>query len=182
MERLDTWARTVFLRNYRPQLGDIILDIGAGAGEEVLTFSRAVGNKGRVICIEAHPRTFHCLQKLIEYNRLENVVAIQCAVSKPGTETVIQDSNEHLRNRVGGTEGFRVAARAIDSIAAELGLAQIHFLKMNIEGAERLGIQGMVETLPRTQATICLVAADRLRRLHPRMEKQLEEGKDELSR
>jgi hypothetical protein len=32
------------------------------------------------------------------------------------------------------------------------------------------------------EATICLVAADRLRRLHPRMEKQLEEGEDELSR
>ena len=153
---LDTWVRTVFL----PQQGDIILDIGAGAGEEVLTFSRAVGNNGRVICVEAHPRTFRRLQKLVEYNRLENVVAIHCAVSEPGcAETVIQDSSEYLRSRVGGTEGFRVSARTIDSIADELGLAQIHFLKMNIEGAERLAIRGMVETLPRTQ-TLCMCCHD----------------------
>lgn len=63
MAGLDTWARTVFLRNYQPKPGDVILDIGAGAGEEALTFSRAVGSSGRVICVEAHPRTFRCLQK-----------------------------------------------------------------------------------------------------------------------
>jgi Protein-L-isoaspartate(D-aspartate) O-methyltransferase (PCMT) len=108
MEVLDTWARTVFLQNYQPNPGDVILDIGAGAGEEVLTFSRAVGQNGRVICVEAHPRTFRCLQKLVEYNRLENVILVHCAVSEPGcTETLIQDCPEYLRNRVGTTTGVR---------------------------------------------------------------------------
>jgi FkbM family methyltransferase len=160
MVGLDTWARTVFLRNYQPKPGDVILDIGAGAGEEVLTFSRAVGQRGRVLCVEAHPRTFRCLQKLVEYNRLENVIPIHCAVSEPGcTETLIQDSSEYLRNRVGATKGFRVPARAIDSIIGEFGLTQIHFLKMNIEGAERLAIRGMTETIQRTR-TLCICCHD----------------------
>jgi FkbM family methyltransferase len=160
MAGLDTWARTVFLRNYQPRPGDVILDIGAGAGEEVLTFSRAVGGDGKVICVEAHPRTHRCLQKLIEYNQLTNAAAIHCAVSEPGcTETVIQNSEEYLRNRVGGTEGFRVPARTIDSIVGEFGLTQVHFLKMNIEGAERQAIRGMVETVRRTQA-LCVCCHD----------------------
>jgi len=160
MQGLDTWARTVFLRNYQPNPGDVILDIGAGAGEEVLTFSRAVGDSGRVICVEAHPRTFRCLQKLVEYNRLWNVIPIHCAVAEPGCEeTMIEDSSEYLRNRVGGTHGFCIPARTIDSMVAELGLAQIHFLKMNIEGAERLAIRGMTETTQRTQA-LCICCHD----------------------
>jgi len=160
MAGLDTWARTVFLRNYQPKPGHFILDIGAGAGEEVLTFSRAVGDSGRVICVEAHPRTFRCLQKLVEYNRLWNVIPIHCAVAEPGCEeAMIQDSSEYLRNRVGGTEGFRVPARTIDSITAGLGLTQIHFLKMNIEGGERLAIRGMTETIQRTRA-LCICCHD----------------------
>jgi FkbM family methyltransferase len=160
MAGLDTWARTVFLRNYCPKPGDVIFDVGAVAGEEVLTFSRAVGDNGRVICVEAHPRTFRCLQKLVEYNRLANVIPIHCAVSEPGCdETMIQDSPEYLRNRVGGTEGFRVPARTIDSVARELALTQIHFLKMNIEGAERHAIRGMIEMLPRIR-TFCICCHD----------------------
>ena len=126
----------------------------------MLTFSRAVGDSGRVICVEAHPRTFRCLQKLVEYNRLENVIPIHCAVAEPGCEeTIIQDSSEYLRNRVGGTRGFRIPARTIDSIVVELGLTRIHFLKMNIEGAERLAILGMTETIQRSQ-TFCICCHD----------------------
>src|SRR4051812_15909470 len=40
---------------YRPQPGDMIVDIGAGRGEDVFAFSRAVGPSGRVVAIEPHP-------------------------------------------------------------------------------------------------------------------------------
>src|SRR5260370_18576353 len=40
-----------WLRHYRPQRGDVIVDVGAGRGEDTLTFSRAVGETGRVIAI-----------------------------------------------------------------------------------------------------------------------------------
>jgi FkbM family methyltransferase len=128
-----------FLDRLKPQLDRRTLRFLLKlAANQLAIMARHVGNNGQVICVEAHPRTFRCLQKLVEYKRLENVVTIHCAVSEPDcAETVIQDSSEYLRNRVGGADGFRVAARTIDSIADELGLSQIHFLKMNIEGAER---------------------------------------------
>ena len=100
------------------------------------------------------------LAKAVEYNQLENVVPIHCAVSEPGcTETLIQDSSEYLRNRVGATKGFRVPARTVDSIIGEFGLTQIHFLKVNIEGAEPLAIRGMTETIQRTR-TLCICCHD----------------------
>ena len=38
----DSFTRVVFFRAYCPKDGDVIVDVGAGAGEETLTFSRAV--------------------------------------------------------------------------------------------------------------------------------------------
>src|SRR5690348_17122655 len=43
---------------YKPCAGDTIVDIGAGRGEDVFAFSRAVGDAGRVVAIEPHPVSF----------------------------------------------------------------------------------------------------------------------------
>lgn len=160
MEQLDAFAQSVFFWGYRPRAGDVIVDVGAGVGEEALTFSRAVGEHGHVISIEAHPETFRCLEKLVQYNRLGNVTAIQQAVSEPSCEwATIEDGQQYLRNRLGGSRGIPVAATTIDGIHQKLGLGRIHFLKMNIEGAERFAIRGMAKTLCETEA-LCVCCHD----------------------
>ncbi len=52
-----------------------------------------------------------------------------------------------------------MAATTIDAICQRLGLDRIDFLKMNIEGAERLAIQGMTETLQQT-SVLCISCHD----------------------
>ena len=156
----DSFTRAVFFRAYCPKDGDVIVDIGAGAGEETLTFSRAVGEQGRVISVEAHPKTFCCLQKLIQYNRLRNVLAVHRAISEPACRVLhIQDSARYLRNRTGAGAGLTVPAITLDELIEKLSVPRIHFLKMNIEGAERLAIHGMKRTLERTQ-TVCICCHD----------------------
>ena len=157
--RLDRLARKNFLWGYRPKTGDVIIDVGAGVGEETLTFSRAVGVRGKVICIEAHPRTYRCLQKLVQYNRLQNVIPIHAAASEPGCSAVtIENGNEYLSNRIGGA-GVSVPATTIDAIHRQMNLGRVHFLKMNIEGAERLAIRGMAATLKETEV-LCVSCHD----------------------
>lgn len=160
MKHLDAFTRSAFFWGFQPRPGDVILDVGAGVGEETLTFSRAVGERGRVVCIEAHPRTFHCLQNLIQYNCLRNAIAIHRAVSAPGcTVTTIENSHEYLRNRLIDGSGISVPGTTVDAILKELGVDEIHFLKMNIEGAERFAIRGMVETL-RCAHVLCVSCHD----------------------
>ncbi len=159
LRRFDESARRNFLWGYEPGPGDIIMDIGAGVGEETLTFSRAVGDRGQVICIEAHPRTFRCLQAMVRYNGLKNVIPIHAAIAEPGRATVsIENGNEYLANRI-GRAGVRVPAMTIDEICSRLNLDRIHFLKMNIEGAERLAIQGMSGALGRINV-LCISCHD----------------------
>jgi FkbM family methyltransferase len=149
-----------FFWGYKPTPGDVVVDVGAGVGEEALTFSRAVGESGRVICVEASPRTYRCLQKLVEYNHLKNVTTIHQAVSDSSGELVkIEDSHDYLRNRITGRGGIGVPGSTVDGLYKRLGLRHINFLKMNIEGAERLAIRGMSETLEHTEV-LCICCHD----------------------
>jgi len=160
LRHLDEIAKANFFWGYTPSSGDVIIDVGAGVGEEALTFARAVGERGKVICVEAHPKTYRCLKALVQHNRLENVVAIQQAVTEPlQPNVIIEDSSNYLSNRLGSSTGILVSATTIDEIYLKLKLQTVNFLKMNIEGAERLAIRGMTETLKHTQA-LCICCHD----------------------
>jgi FkbM family methyltransferase len=145
-------ARDVVLHAYEPRPGDVVLDVGAGVGDTTLLFSKLVGSTGRVVAIEAHPATFGWLERVCLLNGLENVAALQLAVSDREGELLISD-DDTLENTVlderGDVPSVAVRARRLDDVVPELGIEQIDLLKMNIEGAERLALRGMEETLAR---------------------------------
>src|SRR5690606_7976977 len=47
--------------SYVPSPGDIIIDVGAGLGEECLIISEYIGNSGKIYAFEAHPRVSKAL-------------------------------------------------------------------------------------------------------------------------
>lgn len=160
MLKLHQLADANFFWGYRPKPGDVVIDVGAGVGEEAITFSKAIGERGKLICVEAHPRTYHCLEKLVRYNGLRNVTAIHAAVTEPKRRLVnIEDSPHYLRNRLNPVAGIPVPATTVDAIHQQLGLGRVQFLKMNIEGAEALAIRGMLETLKQTEV-LCISCHD----------------------
>ena len=154
-------ARAVFTYEYTPQAGDVVFDVGAGVGAETLLFARLVGKRGRVVALEAHPRTYERLARLCSINRLTNVVPLHVAAGDADGEALITDSPNHLRNTtVGATgDGVRVRARRLDSIAGELGLTRIDLLKMNIEGAEILALAGL-EGIVHATRRVCISCHD----------------------
>ena len=154
-------AREMFLYEYVPQAGDVVFDIGAGVGAEMLLFSRLVGPSGRVVSVEAHPRTYGRLADLCNANGLRNVTPLQLAVSDTDGTVAVSDLDHHLRNAVlkAPVDGIEVPARRIDTLAAELDVDRIDLLKMNIEGAERQAIQGMGTVLANTRH-VCISCHD----------------------
>jgi FkbM family methyltransferase len=155
----DSDARDYWFHADRPRSGATIVDVGAGIGTDIPTFSEAVGPHGRVLAIEAHPETFLALQKTCEYNRLGNVTCVQAAVmDRPGT-VFIEDSSAHETNSVqsqsgSAARGFSVPGSTLDALCAEHGIDRIDLLKMNIEGAERLAIRGMGEVIRSTRYAV----------------------------
>jgi len=140
---LDLWCYKYLCRK-----GDVVIDVGAGVGDDTVAFSRLVGKSGRVIAIEAHPATYQCLLKTIEENKLENVVCVNVALSDTSGFVSFSDDKLFMGNTF-LVEGGRIKVKVTTLIELldELGLTGANFLKMNIEGAEAHALRGMRKIL-----------------------------------
>lgn len=148
---LDRNTEDVFLYACQLRPGDTVVDVGAGVGEEIGTFSRLVGSTGRVIGLEAHPVTFSFLRRNCARAGLANVELVQRAVSNRSGVVLLADDGANVANRVtrqGKT--VTVAASSLDELAVELNIGRVALMKMNIEGSERLAIEGMHRLIQRT--------------------------------
>jgi len=156
-------ATDYWLQHYSPREGDVIVDVGAGRGEDTLTFSNAVGASGRVIAIEAHPLSFAILNSFCLLNRLANVTPLQLALmDKPGTVQIADSDSSWKVNAIGdggGSPGVQVRAGTLDDLCDEHRIRDIAFVKMNIEGAERYALLGAQSVMPRIQQ-ICVACHD----------------------
>lgn len=155
-------ARRIFTYAYSPKPGDVVLDVGAGYGDSSLLFSRLVGERGKVVAIEAHPDTYEWLVRLCELNGLTNTVVLQNAASDHDGEILISDadglSNTVLEAAIPSAR-IPVPARRLDSIAEELGIERIDLVKMNIEGGEREALKGMEQVIHQTRS-VCISCHD----------------------
>jgi FkbM family methyltransferase len=140
-------ARDVFFQEYIPSAGDVVMDIGAGIGWELNLFSRLVGENGHVYAIEADPDNFRCLRGRQELNHLVNVTPIQAAVTDKAGEAIISSEGFHESHHlIDEGPGHTVRTLTVDDLVIERGIERIDFLKMNIEGAERLALAGMEQS------------------------------------
>ena len=159
----ESAAKEFWLRHYSPKSGDTILDVGAGRGEDTIAFSRAVGPTGRVIAVEAHPTSFAILKTFCRLNGLENVTAVeQAMMDRPGTVCMTESESTWTENTIeigSKSGGIGVQASTIDDLCEQLGLTDIAFLKMNIEGAERDALIGMERTISRVKH-VCVACHD----------------------
>jgi len=147
---------------YHPSEGDIIVDVGAGRGEDVPGFLKAIGRTGKLIAIEAHPHSFKELEQFCKLNQFQNITLLQmAAMDKPGYVTLTDVNNWEANaiNQVAEAGGIEVKAETLDNICTALGVEEISFLKINIEGAERFALLGMDRIIFRCKA-VCVACHD----------------------
>jgi FkbM family methyltransferase len=147
-----------FLWDYLPTEGDVVFDVGAGIGTELYALAELVGPRGRVYAFEPHPKTFRVLERACRANGWEHVEPIQAAVAEAsGTVTITDDRFHETNDILRHAAGPPVPCYALDDFVAERGIERIDFIKMNIEGAERLAIRRManVAAITRHMAIAC---------------------------
>jgi FkbM family methyltransferase len=156
-------TKDFWLQHYLPQEGDVVIDVGAGRGEDTLTFSRAVGETGRVIAVEAHPLSFKILTHFCRLNQLSNVTLLQLALmDKQGTVRIAESESSWMENAIErdeGSLGIPVRSTTLNDVCEQEGLKNIAFLKMNIEGAERYALLG-AEPVIQNIRQICVACHD----------------------
>jgi FkbM family methyltransferase len=154
-------AKDYWFHYFHPQNG--VVDVGAGHGEDTLAFSQAVGDKGKVVAIEAHPLSFKYLELFCRLNGLPNTIPLHaCVMDKAGKAFMIEVKDNWQANLVdlnGHPRSIEVPALTLDEISANLNIKDIEFLKMNIEGAERYALLGMKQLVQHVKM-ICIACHD----------------------
>jgi FkbM family methyltransferase len=139
-------------RRLRP--GDTYVDVGANIGYYSLLAAQLVGDKGKVVSIEASPVFHQHLLRNISLTGLGNVRAINRAVSDTDEvlKFVLASSANMGANSIVPYEGpaestFEVAARPLPDLLSGEEIARARVIKIDVEGAEGSVVRGMVPML-----------------------------------
>ena len=135
-----------FLRRYLKE-SDSVVDVGANIGDLALTAASVVGPKGKVYCIEAHPRTYGFLLKNIALNDYSNIVTLNLALGDKQSEILFSDLRGDDQNRVSENGGISVKMARLDDLRLSEGAIQL--LKIDVEGYEKFVLEGAPQTLER---------------------------------
>jgi FkbM family methyltransferase len=125
----------------------VCIDVGANVGYYTLLMA-SLTPRGQVHSFEPVPRNFHLLSANVLLNGFENVVLNCCAVgnrdgemsftvSEDGAYSSFLDTGRRAQSRT-----IIVPARTLVSYCRQRGLRRIDFMKVDVEGAEQLVLEG----------------------------------------
>jgi FkbM family methyltransferase len=141
------------------QPGSRFVDAGANIGFFTVLAARLVGPTGEVTAIEMMPDTAGRLRSHLAMNRLTNVVVHEYALSNRSGDEVVATVPEGEFGRAtitkvsDGQRKVTVVTRTLDELLADT-TAPIDLIKMDLEGAETLALEGATKVLERTTSVI----------------------------
>ena len=135
---------TLFIRNYL-SAGDTVWDVGANIGYFTLEFARAVGPSGKVLSFEPHPEIFKVLQRNVSRNKYQNVSLQNVACGEEATFSKLYFSTENEGNHkiVENSSSNDSVKTKVVKLSTFLETHPPRLIKMDIEGAELLALQGL---------------------------------------
>ena len=145
------------------KLGWTCADVGAHVGNITETLVRLVGRQGRVVAFEAHPANAEELRK--RFGRLNAVEVVNAAVSDGTSDRIALYAGRHDHS----TE-WNVVGHDVDGAPTRLELEvqavsldswflpgePLHFVKIDVEGAEGLVLAGMRRLLREQRPVVAL--------------------------
>lgn len=144
------WAREELIPEiFVPKEGEVVVDVGAHIGRYTLRASRLVGDKGKVIAVEAEPSNFAALLYNLKLNEANNVIPLDLAAWDCETtlELYIETSSTTHSLVRPRAKSIEVKARPLDNVLEELGVEKVDWLKIDVEGAEVEVLRGLEKTL-----------------------------------
>jgi FkbM family methyltransferase len=131
--------------------GMTFIDIGSNLGYYSLLANRIIGPTGRIVAIEPMPQNADVSRHNFLLNGAAKIIFRQIAISDHNGFLPLHlsdKSNWHSLNPVPWpTRELLVPACTLDSLATELSLSRVDFIRMDLEGYETTVVNGMVETI-----------------------------------
>jgi FkbM family methyltransferase len=158
----------VIIEHFRPKEGDVVVDVGAHIGRYTIIASKRVGPTGKVIAIEADPSNFEMLNRNIELNRLTNVTTLNYAAFSKKAKIklylpagdIFTKYNTIMSNWVWvkpDDKFVEVNGNTLDNLLHEIGIRQVNWIKIDVEGAEFEVLKGANNLLLNNKNIVLLV-------------------------
>jgi FkbM family methyltransferase len=139
--------------------GDVFVDVGANVGYHAFRASQRVGPDGRVVAVEANPENARLIAYTAALNELTNVELVPLALAGQrgwvSFGTHVGSNGGFLPDdeaTTGSGRGTIVPTLALD----DLGLDRVSVVKIDVEGAEGLVIDGASDTIERHRPTFVM--------------------------
>ena len=147
-------SEIAFVRNSLKS-GDIFLDIGANAGIYTMIASRLVGATGHVYSFEPSKRELKLLKHNIAIKNLKNVTVIESAVSNHSGTAKLAVAKDGGLNSFADTsrqdqqiESWEIVDTiSLDDFVQKYSVPKVDFIKIDVEGAEKLVFDGAMRML-----------------------------------
>jgi FkbM family methyltransferase len=130
--------------------GDIFFDVGANGGIFTVIAAKKVGSTGHVYAFEPGLRELKILRENICLNNLTNVTIVESVVSNKSGTSVFALSKDGAMNSIFETSHpsqkieswTTVPAVTIDDFIRAKKIEKVSFLKVDVEGAEKMVFEG----------------------------------------
>lgn len=146
---MEVFLDEVYEQIWKPEPGDIVLDIGAYVGMFTVKAALAVGVGGRVVAVEPNSESYGML--IGNCRGLNNVKLVRKAVmARNGIGRLYYSKAAGADNLIAHQGNYvDVETITLDRLASELQLPHIGFIKLDTVGAELDVLKGGIETLKR---------------------------------
>lgn len=131
----------------------LVIDVGAHIGTFSIPLSHYLGRQGKIYAFEPNTKNFQLLKKNLLTNQIENVTAVNKAVSNISgrTKFSISDNSQtgKLTTSKKPTQSKYITVESIrlDDFFSQKQIQKISLIKIDVEGAEYKVIEGMRKIL-----------------------------------
>ena len=144
------------VEQFSPKVGDIVIDVGAAFGFYTLLASKKVGQAGKVVAIETQPNIFDILNRNIKLNKLTNIISLNYAAYSKKTTLKLYNTYSVMQERAGQSY-TEVSADTLDNLLWRVGIKEVNWIKIDVEGAEYEVLKGATEVLSASKRISILV-------------------------
>jgi FkbM family methyltransferase len=150
----------------------IVYDIGANIGIHTIGTSQLIGDKGKIICFEPDNSNLELLKQNIKFNKKESVckvvnsavgncvgkVNFQLDLVSSATGTLSSIREISLQHEWTNTKSMEITVDCvtIDSMVFENQLEPPNVVKIDVEGAESIVLEGMEQTMKKYHPDIVI--------------------------